>query len=351
MRKVSIENSTTCRSGREALLVYAPNWLGDAVMATPFLFVLRRFYPDMSIHLFCRSYVSEVFRRCSAVDHTIEFGPRRTVAARLSALRGGRPRKGWSTGFVLPPSFSSALVMLLAGVRRRIGYAAGMRRLLLTGSLPERHGRTEHLSRLYIGLAEHAADSVAEEVPLPVVVPPYQWREILAGKGLGEPYIVMAPGAAYGTAKEWPLDRYATLARRLAEHTALPVVAVGAAAEAKPLARMAESAAVPVRSMAGECSPGELLSVLRGAELVIGNDSGPVHLSAAMGRPTVAIFGSTSPAWTAPRGVAVRVVSSDVECAPCFRRSCPEGEPTCLLDIDVEVVFQASRDLLEEVRV
>jgi heptosyltransferase-2 len=109
---------------------------------------------------------------------------------------------------------------------------------------------------------------------------------------------------------------------------------------------MIDAASVPIRSVAGALGIGELLAVLRGASLVVGNDSGPVHIAAAMGRPTVAIFGSTSPRWTAPRGAAVRIVSRPVDCAPCFRRACPDGDPRCMTGVGVDDVFSAVCDLL-----
>ena len=282
------------------------------------------------------------------MDYIIECDSVHHLGARVRTLRAERPPRGWDIGFVLPPSFSSAFVTFFSGARRRIGYTGEMRRLLLTDALAAPRARAEHISRMYVRLAERAAGSTVTDIPLPVVVPPYRWVDTVAEKRLEMPYIVIAPGAAYGTAKEWPLERYASLAGGLAEHTGMRIVSVGAAAEAPPLARMAASA--PVLSLAGELTCGELLAVLRGASLVIGNDSGPVHLAAAMGRPTVAIFGSTSPAWTAPRGVAARIVSRDVECAPCFKRECPDGEPRCLLGIEADDLLRTSCDLLEEVR-
>jgi len=318
-------------------------------MATPFLHVLRELFPDAFIHLFCRGYVSEVFRRSSAVDHIIEYESARGIGSRVHALRRGRPPRGWCIGFVLPPSFSSALATFLSGARRRIGFAGEMRGFLLTDAMAGMRARDEHLSRMYVRLAEHAAGADVADLPLPVVVPPYRWHDLVAVKRLEEPYIVIAPGAAYGTAKEWPLERYASLAERLTAHTGMRIVAVGATAEAEAQRRMAASTAAPVLPLAGDLTPGDLLAVLRGAALVIGNDSGPVHLAAAMGRPTVAVFGSTSPAWTAPRGVAARIVACSSECAPCFRRECPDGEPNCLLGIGVDDLFKVSRDLLEEV--
>jgi heptosyltransferase-2 len=317
-------------------------------MATPFLQTLRGLLPGPSIHVFCRAYVAEVFRRSSAVDCIIECDSAKGIGARVRALRAERPPRGWGVGFVLPPSFSSAFTAFLSGARRRVGYAGEMRRFLLTDSLAAPAARGEHLSRMYVRLAERVTGSTVVDIPLPVVVPPYRWQDTVAARRFGGSYIVIAPGSAYGAAKEWPLERYASLAERLSAHTGMRIVSVGTTAEAGPLAGLAATA--PVLSVAGELTSGELLAVLRGAALVIGNDSGPVHLAAAMGRPTVAIFGSTSPAWTAPRGIASRVVAGDVACAPCFKRECPEGVPRCLLGIEVEDLFRASCELLEEVR-
>lgn len=316
-------------------------------MATPFLQVLRALFPDPHIHVFCRAYVAEVFRRSSAVDGVIECRSAHRFAARAHVLRGARPPRGWRIGFVLPPSFSSALAVFLAGARRRVGYAGEMRGFLLSDAPAPPEVRGEHLSRMYIALAERAAGRALDRMPLPVVVPPYRWSETLAERKLDGPYVVVAPGAAYGSVKEWPIERYGALAERLATHTGMRIVSVGAASEAAVQHLMARSA--PVLPLAGELTTGELLAVLRGATLVIGNDSGPVHLAAAMGRPTVAIFGSTSPAWTAPRGIAVRIVTKDIACAPCFRRECPFGEPRCLLGIEVDDLFRAACDMLQEV--
>ena len=124
--------------------------------------------------------------------------------------------------------------------------------------------------------------------------------------------------------------------------------AVGTAPESEALARIIRSAGENGINLAGKCSVRELIAVLRGARIVVGNDSGPVHLSAAMGRPTVAVFGSTSPEWTAPRGAAVRVLKTNAECAPCFKRECPDGDPRCLTGLEADQVYETAVRLIEE---
>lgn len=350
MKRGFTANSTACRSGREFYLVIAPNWLGDAVMATPLLLTLREEFPDKSIHVVCRSYVSEIFRRSSPVDGLGVYEHRRGFRALVSAVRESRPDSGWDACFVLPVSFASALAARLSGAGRRYGYSGECRRFLLTDVLKESDHRSGHLTSAYHRLAERAAGRELREVPLPVVVPPYDWQEISARKGVGGFYAVYAPGAAYGPAKVWPAERFSALAGRLAGERGLRAVVVGSSGERAVAEEVLDSAGPGALDLAGCCTIEELLAVLRGASLVVGNDSGIVHISAAMARPTVALFGSTDPAWTAPRGVSVRTVSAGLDCAPCFERECPGGEPArCLAELDVDRVFDAAVDLIEEV--
>lgn len=348
MRKGHTGSSTTCNSGRKSILVLAPNWLGDAVMATPFLFMLRSFFPDALVHVLCRSYIAEVLRRCSAVDALFDYERAGGFRGWLSALRGNRPVRGWEICFVLPVSFSSALLALLSRAHRRIGYGGELRGAFLTDVLPRSAYRSRHLSLVYTRLAERAAGREAGEIPLPVVVPPYEWDQVLEREKLVESYFVLAPGATYGIAKVWPAERFAALGARIAAETGWRIVVVGTAAERENASAVLESSGVEGRNMAGECDVGGLLCVLRGAKLVIGNDSGPVHLSSAMGRPTVALFGSTDRGWTAPRGGAVSIVAGEADCSPCFERECPTGEPRCLLDITISDVFESAIRLIEE---
>lgn len=346
MRTGSTESSTGCRSGRDRYLVMAPNWLGDAVMATPLLSVLRKSAGGLLVDVGCRAYVSEVFRRHPDVDRSIVYDGRGSWREAARTLRRERPPKNWRACIVLPPSFSSALAACLAGARRRTGFAAGGRSFLLHRSLA-RPGRDEHLSRSFVRLAEAATEKTAGGVPRPVVVPPYDWEQRIASHGIDGPYLVVTAGAAYGSAKRWPVERFAEVARRVFGR-GLQVVVAGAPGErdaVEPIARAGSG-----RNLAGEIDTADFLCLLRGAACVLGNDSGPVHLSAAMGRPTVAVFGSTSPAWTAPRGARVRVVRAGLDCSPCFRRRCPDGEPACLAAIGVDEVDDAVAAAIEEER-
>lgn len=326
----------------------APNWLGDAVMAIPFLFALRSRLRDMDINLLCRSYVSAVYRRCSAVDRLVEYERKDGIPGALGAIRMHVPREGRDICFVLPRSFSSALVAFLSGAGRRIGYGGDLRRFLLSDTLPRDSYIDDHLADVYLRLIGCIGIDDFAERPMPVVVPPYNWREKIEELGLMEGYVVISPGAEYGPAKIWPHEKYAELVSMIAAETDRQCAIIGSEADMSGGARIIEMAGVGGHNLAGVGDVEVLLCVLRGSSLVIGNDSGPVHLAAAMGRPTVTIFGSTSPEWTAPRGRSTAIVSAGLDCSPCFERECPLGEARCMLDIDPVRVFDAAYRLLQE---
>jgi len=347
VKRESIENSTGCKSGREGILVIAPNWLGDAVMATPFLIYLRKFFPDLNIYLLCRNYVSEIFARNSAVDQMIIYeGKNPLKITRL--LWSVRPDKGWKYAFVLPNSFFSALISFLSGSRRRIGYASEMRQTLLTHAVEGGYRRDIHLSDIYVRLIDVVADRERGDVPMPVVVPPYNWQDTVREVvGEGE-FMVVSPGATYGGAKRWAIEGFKEVAYSIAKEKGYRVVVVGREDEYGIVAERFKMSGLNILNLAGKTDLKELLCVMRGASFVVGNDSGVVHISSAMGIPTVAIFGSTSPLWTSPRGPYVRIVYKALDCSPCFRRECPRGDTRCLTEISTGDVLDVAYELLEE---
>ncbi len=349
MRKGSTESSTACRSGRKELLVLAPNWIGDVVMATPFLSLLRNENPGDFITVLCRDYVSELLKRSAFIDNLITYEKDGGARRAIMALRAGRPGRGWDAAFLLPMSFSAALIAYLGGTSRRIGYRSSGRDWLLTEPVSPGVHRKIHLSTEYAGFARLYSGTETDETPAPCVIPPYDWKERLESFGLGGSYVVLAAGAAYGPAKVWPLDRFTALAGRLREEKALRTVTVGSENEYEYLEKIT-GADDNALNLAGRSGIGDMMSILRGADLVVGNDSGPVHVSAAMGVPTVTIFGSTSPVWTSPRGPRTRIVTSGAGCSPCFRKECPEGDTHCLRDIKIDDVFDAAMEIMRESR-
>jgi len=336
----------------ERILVRLPNWLGDLLMARPMLHTLRRAHPTSRILAVGLPAHLDLLSHDGVLDDAHPWpgdGAGRAALARV--LRAHAP----DAALVLPPSFSSAWFAWRAGARRRIGYAHELRDPLLTHAL-KRHPRGElHLSREYLDLAGAlggaAPDAVshagAGAVAVPALVPPPDavaraeavLARILGAGAPARPLALLAPAARYGPAKRWAADRYATVARALAAH-GLQVLVCGVESERAECEAVAGATGGAAVSLAGATDLAAQAALCARAAVALCNDSGLAHLAAAVGAPTVTIFGSTSSAWTAPLGPRVRVIQSAPVCAPCFQRTCRIGT-RCLEDVGVGRVTRA----------
>lgn len=244
-----------------------------------------------------------------------------------------RPRRGeYSRLLLLTDSFRSAWSGFLSGIPERIGHGGQMRDVLLTRRIPPPSRGTHHHSLDFERLARAAGSG-----PAPVAAPVLTKEE--------PPHIAVFPGAAFGPAKKW--TGFAEAAAVLSSRTGLPAVFYGSAGESTLLSRLVSESGGGARSAAGLPYP-RLCAGLAGASIAMGNDSGGMHLAALLGIPSVVVFGSTSPIWTAPAGSRVATVTAaGFPCSPCFRRECPGGgDPACLGSISVDSVVSAALDLL-----
>jgi heptosyltransferase-2 len=262
-------------------------------------------------------------------------------SAALSALRSRR----WDLGVVFAESFSSALLLRLAGARRTVGYGTDGRRFLLSVALRrERLGLRPHLVREYMALAVAAGARDIDEIPSLIVGEPLgaEARDLLSRADLdaGRPLVGLCPGAAYGPSKRWPAERFSAVGREL-ESRGASIAVFGSAAEvdlASEVSRTIPGSA----SLAGMTSVGLLAGCLSQCAVVIANDSGAAHLAAAVGAPVVAIFGSTDASWTRPIGPRVAVVKTeDLPCVPCFGKECDRGY-ACLTEVSEHEVVAAA---------
>jgi heptosyltransferase-2 len=309
------------------ILVVAPNWIGDALMAQPLLARLREKQPDLEIDVVAPEWVAPVARRMPEVSRVIP-APFRHGALQLgSRWRLGRSLKahGYQQAIVLPNTWKSALVPFFAGVRLRSGYIGEARYGLL--NLLYRNGggsMTQH----YAQLADAPGLKPREPLPAPQLsVDAEQVAKAREKFGIEGAYVVLCPGAEYGRAKRWPY--FADLSARLGR----PVVLLGSANDAEA------AAGVPGNNLVGKTSLDEAIDLIAGAQCVVSNDSGLMHVAAALGRPLVALFGSSSPQRTPPQSPAARVLWLRLECSPCFARECPLGHFRCLRDISVDQVL------------
>lgn len=344
----------------ERVLIVAPNWLGDAVMALPALSAVRRHWPDAHLAVAARPSIAPLFAMVDGVDEVIAL----ETTAGLGAVRrwrrdAHRLMEGrFDMALALPNSFVAAWILARAGIPERAGYAADLRARLLTRAVP-RPRTFSHQADYYLALvgalgmapaSTYARVNVPEAARQPAL-------QLLAAEGLAPaaPFVAMAPGAAYGKAKQWPPGRFAELAVRAHEALGMRTVLVGTRSDAGVCAeivraarRLAPEAPVPA-DLSGRTDLPALASVLSAARTVVANDSGAMHLAGAVGTPVVAIFGSTNeqqtrPLTSGPDDAPPRLVTHPVWCRPCMLRECPIDH-RCMRGISAEVVVRQIEDL------
>lgn len=358
------------------LVLRGVNWLGDAVMTTPAVLRLRERFPDARITMLCPEKLRDLWTSHPSVDAVLSFAPGEgvlTVARRLRAA-------GADTAVVLPNSFRSALEVWASGIPRRVGAGRFPRNLLLTDRVAadpdtvRMRKRTErevrrlvaasadgggpgsrtaypvasHQGHHYLRLAGHLG---ADPGPLP---PRLQagseairtLTTLLAEPlAVGRPLVGINPGAEYGPAKRWPVERFAEASRSLAGRTGAHLVVFGGKADL-PLADglAGRLGGIPLTVLAGRTTLAELLAALSLCRVLITNDTGPMHLAGALGVPVVVPFGSTSPELTGPGlpgDPRHRLLLGQAPCAPCFLRTCPV-DLRCLHSIPPEAVVAAA---------
>ena len=309
------------------ILVVAPNWIGDALMAQPLIARLRA--KNAEVDVLAPEWVAPVARRMAEVDEVITAPFRHGPLQLLERWKLGRRLKerGYDEAIVLPNSWKAALVPFFAGIPVRSGYVGEARYGLLNRlhRNPDRRMR-EHYARL--------SGDAPTALPQPCLkVDTVRAAATRERFGIRGPYAVLCPGAEYGPAKRWPYFR------ELAARLPLPAVLLGSRNDA------AAAQDVTGTNLVGSTTLDEAIDVIAGADFVVTNDSGLMHVAAALGRPLVALFGSSSPEKTPPQSQRARVLWLKPECSPCFQRECPLGHFRCMREITVETVLAEIRRL------
>jgi len=377
-----MSNTPPAANPPRRLLVRGVNWLGDAVLSTPALLRLRERFPAARISVLAPAKLADLWRHHPAVDAVMTFQPDDTLLRTARRLR----RETFEVALAFPNSIRSALELWLARIPERYGTALGARRFLLTHPIPPRpaHGgmrkRTPaEIRRLLAAgpgataVPEGAALAGAHHVhqylhlvaalgvdPQPVAprleVTPEEVAAALGRLGLDSggsaaiPLLGLNPGAEYGPAKRWPASRFVAAAVAVQQRERCRWLVLGGAADRdlaeQVTAGIRASAGGNAVALAGRTSLRELMAVVRACRVLLTNDTGPMHVAAALGTPVVALFGSTSPELTGPSvpGVVSRscsmVLREPVPCAPCFLRQCPV-DLDCLMRLSPETVAEA----------
>lgn len=337
---------------RGGILVVAPGWVGDLVMCQSLFMTLRRRHPRARIDALAPEWSRPLLARMPEVDEVVglpvEHG-RLRPAVQWRVAREVR-RRGYDQAIVTRRSLKSALVPWVAGIPRRTG-VRGEHRHHLVNDVRAIDGRSHRwaVERLAVLGMDAGAAPGLEGVPWPrLAVDPGAGRAAAERLGLGSdddgaPIVGLAPGAAYGPAKRWPLERWTELARRLAGR-GIRVWVFGVEAERADGEAIAAAGGVGATSLCGRTSLGEVVDLMARCAAVVSNDSGLMHVAAAAGPRVVALFGSTSPDNTPPLDHRARVIYRALACSPCHARDCPLGHLRCLRDIGVDEVVELLDD-------
>jgi heptosyltransferase-2 len=329
----------------QRILVVGPSWIGDTILAQPLLKLLHAHNPGLALDMLAPPWTLPLLARMSEIRRAIpnpfghgdlKLGERRRLGRELAG-------EGYDQAIVLPNTFKSALVPLFAGIPVRTGYVGEMRHWLLSDARRLDKERQPQLAERYAALALPRGEAL--ELPLPgpfLRIEETARRATLERLGLdrARPAAALCPGAEYGPAKRWPARYYAELAQGFAAR-GFSVWLVGSASDRAIGEEIAQAATGICRNLCGETSLSEAIDVLASSTVVVSNDSGLMHVAAALGRPLVALYGSSSPAYTPPLSRSAQILKLDLPCSPCFRRECPLIHFNCMMQLAPDRVLAA----------
>ena len=362
------------------ILVRGSNWLGDAVMTTPALLRLREKFPGAHISLLTQSKLAELWRHHPAVDETISFAAGESVFAIGKKLRAGK----FDLALVLPNSPRSALEVFLTGIPQRAGYARPWRNFFLTQPVVARADAVKMRKRSATDIQRLVAQNPESRIPNPEIAKSahqiFEYLHLTAALGanpepltpqlavtpaelaatkekfglgkISQPVFGLNPGAEYGPAKRWPVEKFIAAAREIQSRTNCVWLLFGGKSDeaiTKQIVSQLPTSSSHLLNLAGKTSLRELMALLKCCRVLLTNDTGPMHVAAALGTAVVVPFGSTSPELTGPGlpgDPRHRLLKSDAPCSPCFLRECPI-DFRCLNGIIVGRVVEA---VLEAVR-
>ena len=336
----------------ERTLVIAPSWVGDAILSESLIARLRELRGDHDIDVLTPAWCAPVFARMRgvrrAVESTIKHGElgwseRRTLARRLR-------EESYTRAVVLPNSWKSALVPWLAGIPRRTGYVGELRWGLINDARRLDERALPRLVDRYAALAAPAC-GLSAPAAAPVLIANVENRNAKVAAlslDITRGVAILCPGAEYGPAKRWPAQQFAALARKFLA-AGLGVWLIGSPNDktiGKAIVDAAGEAGREIVDLTGGTDLGTAIDLLSLASVVVSNDSGLMHAAASVGAPLVALFGSSSPAYTPPMSVDAKIARIEIECSPCFQRECPLGHFKCMRELSPATVYDLARSAL-----
>ena len=321
-------------------------------MTLPAITSFCRGIPGPEATVLAKPWVADLFSGYPGIDRVILYrspGVHEGVGGRWKLAREVKKNR-FDLALHLPNSFDSVLVSFLAGIPRRAGYNTDGRGILLTHKVPvEGSVKRGHQVDYYLHLVRSLGLPAREGAPV-LRAPKERVPEaesILKSEGAGEgPYAAMSPGAQYGSAKEWFPERFGQVGRRISRELGGRLLILGSAGDRAVASQVREIAGKGAVDLTGKTTLGQAMAVLARCRVFVTNDSGLMHVAAALGVPLVAIFGSTDPSRTGPRGEYSRVLYKSIPCAPCLKTRCPRNRE-CMEAVSVGEVFEGVKHLWE----
>jgi heptosyltransferase-2 len=325
------------------ILVVAPSWIGDALLAQPLLRRLHERLGRVSIDALAPAWCGPLLARMPEIDQVIEspFGHGELKLRARWKLGRALAARRYDQAIVLPNSFKAALIPFFADIPLRAGYVGELRYGLLNLAHKLDAAKLPLMAERYAALADEPGAELAR--PLPQVrleVDPVNTARASARLGLdrSRPVAAFCPGAEYGPAKRWPARHFAALARELSRR-GYAVWLIGSEKDAELGEEIRTQAGGASQNLCGKTDLATAVDLMSCAALVVSNDSGLMHVAAALGKPLIALYGSSSPEHTPPLSADARILRVDIECSPCFKRECPLGHFRCMNELLPERVL------------
>lgn len=318
------------------ILVVGPSWVGDTILSQPLLRLLKQQHPGAQIDYLAPSWTLPLLARMPEVrlGITNPFGHGALQLAARRRLARTLRSAAYDQALVLPNSFKSALIPWFADIPRRTGFRGEARWGLINDLHRLDPARLPQMVQRFAALALPPESPLPEPLPRPALQSsPEQQQRLLARLGLTleKPVVAFCPGAEFGPAKRWPETHFAALANLLAAR-GCAVWLIGSPRDHAVAAAIAQASTAV--NLCGRTDIAEAADLLAATRLVVTNDSGLMHAAAAVGRPVIALYGSSSPHFTPPLSSDARIVTLGLECSPCFKRECPLGHLKCLKDLE-----------------
>jgi heptosyltransferase II len=320
------------------ILIRVPNWIGDAVVSTAFVAACARAHPGSDLTVLAHPRVAPLFENNPNIHSIIKLSPERSL---WQTARGLKKEK-FDAAYILPISFSSALTAFWAGMPSRIGYGSECRGFLLTQKLRYNQNdfRSRHIILDFMRLLEQEESGAAPEIFLSPEEMKWADEFLMSKNPNAGKMIGFGPGATYGPAKRWPEENWIEMGKDLAK-SGQQVLVFGSGEETELCGRIARGIGGQALNLAGTAALRQSAALLSLCSGFITNDTGVMHLAAAVGTKVTAIFGSTNPVWTRPWGKKHKVIYKNEACSPCYGRECRYGHYDCLKKISIIEVMNA----------